>query len=303
MTRRDLVDLLLLGAIWGSSFLFMRVAAPAFGPVPLIEVRVTVAAVFLTSILIARAGTGALRGHAFPLAVVGVVNSALPFSLFAYATLSVTAGFASVLNATAPLFGALVGYLWYREALSARRAGGLAIGFGGVALLAADGGALHGEGKAVLAGLLAAVAYGIAAHYSRRKLAGVAPLAVAAGSQIAASLALVPAAIWSWPRVTPPPHAWAAAVTLGLMCTGIAYILYFRLIDGVGATRAMAVAYLIPVFGMFWGALVLGESIRPGMLVGCAAILLGIATVTREPARRPSPAVDPEPGALSSSSR
>ena len=114
MKTRDLMELLFLAALWGGSFLFMRVASPEFGPIPLIEIRVAIAATFLLMVLAWRAGLSGLRGKAVPLMVLGAINSALPFSLFAYATLYVTAGFAAVLNASAPLFGALVAYLWFR---------------------------------------------------------------------------------------------------------------------------------------------------------------------------------------------
>src|SRR5262245_58805273 len=129
MNRRDVVDMLLLGAIWGSSFLFMRMTAPEFGPVPLIFVRVGVAALFLSTVLAAQGGFGALKGRMTSLGVLGAINSAIPFSLFAFATLSLPAGFAAVINATAPLFGALVAYLWFREALAPARVAGLALGF------------------------------------------------------------------------------------------------------------------------------------------------------------------------------
>lgn len=241
MSRRDLLDLLLLGAIWGSSFLFMRVAAPEFGPVPLIAVRVVVAAVFLSIVLARGSGFSDLKDRLIPLGVVGAVNSAVPFSLFAFATLSLTAGFAAVLNATAPLFGALVAYVWLRESLAVARVIGLGIGFLGVLILVSGRLSLGGDLWAILAGLLAALCYGIAAHYTKKRLAGASPLLIATGSQIGAAVLLLAPALYFWPTKAPSLSAWLFALVLGVVCTGLAYILYFRLIARAGAARAIAV--------------------------------------------------------------
>ncbi len=280
MTRRDLIDLLLLGAIWGASFLFMRVAAPEFGPVPLIAVRVAVAAAFLSAVLSHRNGFSEMRGRLVPLGVVGALNSAIPFSLFAFATLSLNAGFASVLNATAPLFGALVAYVWFRESLSPARVFGLALGFVGVLILVSGRLSLGGDLRAILACLLAALCYGIAAHYTKARLMGASALAIATGSQIGAAVVLAAPAVYFWPTRTPSVSGWLFALVLGVVCTGLAYVLYFRLIARAGAARAIAVTYLIPVFGMGWGWMFLGERVTASMVLGCAVILLGIAMAT-----------------------
>ncbi len=280
MTRRDLIDLLLLGAIWGASFLFMRVAAPEFGPVPLIAVRVAVAAAFLSVVLSHRNGFSEMKGRLVPLGVVGALNSAIPFSLFAFATLSLNAGFASVLNATAPLFGALVAYIWFRESLSPARVFGLALGFVGVLILVSGRLSLGGDLSAILACLLAALCYGIAAHYTKARLIGASPLVIATGSQIGAAVVLAAPAMYFWPARTPSVSGWLFALVLGVVCTGLAYVLYFRLIARAGAAKAIAVTYLIPVFGMGWGWLFLGERLTASMVLGCAVILLGIAMAT-----------------------
>jgi drug/metabolite transporter (DMT)-like permease len=280
MSRRDLIDLLLLGAIWGASFLFMRVAAPEFGPVPLIAVRVAVAAAFLSVVLSRRHGFPEMRGRLVPLGVVGALNSAIPFSLFAFATLSLNAGFASVLNATAPLFGALVAYIWFRESLSTARVFGLALGFVGVLILVSGRLSLGGDLSAILACLLAALCYGIAAHYTKARLIGASPLVIATGSQIGAALVLAAPAMYFWPARTPSVSGWLFALVLGIVCTGLAYVLYFRLIGRAGAAKAIAVTYLIPVFGMGWGWTFLDERLTASMVLGCAVILLGIAMAT-----------------------
>lgn len=283
MKPRDLTDFLLLAALWGASFLFMRMAAPAFGPFALVEVRVAIAAAFLLPLLAWRGGLASLRARAPTLALVGVLNSAIPFVLFTYSTLTITAGFASILNATVPMWAALVAWLWVRERIRAAQWLGLAIGLAGVVLLVwgridlRPGGSQWSTTLAIAAALLASLSYGVAANYTKRRLAGVNTLAVATGGQIAAALALAPFALATWPAAPIGARDWAAAIALGVACTGLAYILYFRLIDRVGAMRAASVTFLIPLFGVVWGAVFLSEAITLQMAAGGAVILIGTA--------------------------
>jgi len=272
----------MLGAIWGASFLFMRVAVPQFGAIPLIAARVGIAAIFLIAVLARRGGLHQLQPNAARLSFLGAVNSAIPFSLFAYAVLSVTAGFASVLNATAPLFGALVAFIWLRDRPAPTRIAGLIVGFAGVLVLVwgrlsvvSDGG-----GMAVLAGLSAAVLYGISANYAKKRLSDVDPFVIATGSLIAATVLLLPLAIFYWPETPPSVVSWVSAVLLAVFCTGIAYILYFRLLSRIGPSKTLAVTYLIPAFGVLWGHLLLDEPVTTSMVVGCAVILLGTTLAT-----------------------
>ena len=282
MKTRDLVDLFVLGAIWGASFLFMRVAAPEFGAVPLITARVGIAAAFLIPVLGRRGGLDQLYRNIPRLTLLGAINSAIPFSLFAYAVLSVTAGFAAVLNSTAPLFGALVAFVWLRDRLAPARVAGLVVGFAGVLVLVWGRVALahDGGGAAVLAGLTAAVLYGIAANYVKKRLSHVDPLVIATGSLIAATVLLAPVAFVVWPDTSPSRASWISAVLLAVICTGIAYILYFRLLNRIGPSKALAVTYLIPVFGVLWGYLLLDEPVTASMLAGCAVILAGTTLAT-----------------------
>lgn len=276
------MDLLVLGAIWGASFLFMRVAVPEFGAIPLIAARVGIGAIFLIMVLARRGGLPHLYKHAARLTVLGAMNSAIPFSLFAYAVLSVTAGFASVLNATTPLFGALVAFIWLRDRPAPMRIAGLIVGFAGVLVLVwgrlsltSDGG-----GLAVLAALTAALLYGIAANYTKKRLSSVDPLVIATGSLIAATILLLPLALLYWPETPPTTASWVSAGLLGVICTGIAYILYFRLLSRVGPSKTLAVTYLIPAFGVLWGHFFLREPISASMIVGCAVILTGTTLAT-----------------------
>ncbi|MFM2054407.1 MAG: hypothetical protein RL456_2444 [Pseudomonadota bacterium] len=282
MKPRDLADLLLLAMLWGGSFLFMRYAAPTFGVLPLMWLRVAIATACLLPLLAWRGQTGALVERAGPIAVMGLFNSAIPFVLIAWATLSITAGLASILNATVPLLTALIGAVWLRERLSVPTMAGLAIGMAGVLMLAADQADFRpgGSGWALLAMLGATSCYGYAANFTRRHLAGVPATANAAGSQLVSALALAPFALAHWPAVTPGPMAWGAAAALGVGCTGLAYVLFFRLIERVGASRAVTVTFLVPVFGTLWGVLFLGEPVTASMLVGGAVVLVGTGLST-----------------------
>lgn len=297
MKQRDLVDLLLLAAIWGASFLFMRMAVPEFGPVALSAVRVAGAAAFLLPLALWNHGSIHLRSHAGHLAVAGLLTSGLPFLCFSFAALSITAGLSSIFNATTPLFGALVAWLWLKDRLVRSRVLGLAIGFAGVVGLAwgkanfKDG--ADNTGWAVLACLAATLCYGIAASYTKRYLQGVPSLMQAAGTQLAAAVFLALPALWWWPATVPSLRAWLATGALSIVCTGLAYILYFRLIARVGPANAITVTFLIPAFAVLWGWFFLGEGVTLAMVVGSAVILVGTSLVTGllpRPARAAAPA-------------
>ena len=279
---RDIVDLLLLGALWGASFLFMRVAAPEFGPIPLIEIRVGVGALFLLPLLAMRDGLATLKQGWKPVWIMGVFNSALPFCLFAIAALTISGGLAAILNSSSPLWAALIAWLWMGERLNAMRVAGLVIGLCGVLVLMSDKFTSDDAAAplAIGAALLAALSYGFAANFARRYLVGLPSLAVATGTQISAALLLAPFALALWPAHAVSSAAWWSAIVMGVASTGIAYILYFRLIANVGAARALAVTYLVPMFGIFWGAMFLHEWPSWRELGGCAVILLGTGFAT-----------------------
>lgn len=282
MRRRDLLDLVALAALWGASFLFTRIAAPPFGPVALAEVRTAIAALVLVPLLAWRADLLDLKARPVRFLLLGALNTALPFSLFAYAALTVTAATAAILNATAPLFTALVAWIWLRERLALIQWVGMGVGLAGVAWLSlgSSSGDVGGTVLAIGAALVASLSYGVSASFVKRHFTGVRPLAVAAGSQLAAALLLAPFAVALWPAPSISMAHWAAALTLGVLCTGLAYILYFRLIARVGPAQAMTVTFLIPAFAMLWGFMVLDEPVTPTMLAGCAVILAGTALAT-----------------------
>lgn len=283
MKRRDMGDLLLLAALWGASFLFLRLGAAEFGPAPLAFVRCAGASLLLLPLLWMRGQGAALRQHWRILLLVGLINSALPFLLFALAALSLSAALLSIFNATTPIWGALIAWLWLGDPLQRSRVLGLVIGVAGVVGLAWGKADLrpgaHGVSPAlaIAACVAGTLFYGLAANVTRRHLAGVPAMALAAGSQLSSALALaVPAALW-WPAVSPSAGAWASAAALALLCTGLAYVLFFRLIAHAGAANAISVTLLIPAFAMLWGWLLLAERPTPAMLAGCAVILLGTA--------------------------
>ena len=282
-TRGWHADFLLLAAVWGASFLFMRIATIEFGPLPTAAMRVVIATAFLWPLLWLRGLVPELRRHWKPVFAIGLLNSGIPFALFAFALLSITTGLSAVLNATVPLFGALVAWAWMKDRPTVARAVGLAIGFLGVALLAWDKACFkpdasgYAPGWAVLACLLACLCYALAANAAKRYLGGLPALVTATGSQMGASLGLALPALWFWPVQMPGLHAWIAVLVLGIGCTGIAYVLYFRLIEQAGTARALAVTFVVPVFAVFYGVLFLGESVTPWMLFCAAVIVSGTA--------------------------
>ncbi len=282
MRSKDTLNLLILSALWGASFLFMRIAVPEFGPIVLAELRVVIASLFLLPILMMRADVGELRTHWKKLATVGTVNSALPFMLLPFATLYLTGGFASILNATSPLWAALIAWIWLSAKLDVSRLTGLVIGFGGVVVLVWNKASfdLGGVTLAIIAAILASVFYGIGANYTKKYMQGMTPLTIATGSQLAAALVLLPGAIALWPDGPVSIQAWAAIITMGIFSTGIAYIIYFRLIANVGPASAITVTYLVPGFAVFWGAIVIDEKLTTSMVIGCAIILFGTALAT-----------------------
>ncbi len=282
MKPADLAELLALAAIWGASFLFMRWGAPEFGALSLAWLRVLLASLALLPLLAWHQGRPSLvllRQHWRALLGLSLMTSALPFVLFAYAALHLPAGLSSILNATVPMWSALVAWWWLKQAPTAWRSLGLVLGFGGVVLLVWTKTGLGGDARfwAVLACLMATLNYAVSAVGTKRWLDGVPPLVVATGSQLGATMWLTLPGLWAWPTTLPGAPAWASLVALALLCTGVAYILYFRLIARVGPTNAVTVTFLIPVFAILWGALFLAEALTWPMLGGGLMVLGGTA--------------------------
>jgi drug/metabolite transporter (DMT)-like permease len=278
-----LTEFVLLGALWGASFLFMRLGAAEFGALPTAGMRVAIAALFLLPLLLLRGQWQALSKHWGKIFFLGMLNSGIPFALYAYALLSISTGLSSLLNATVPLFGALVAWLWLKDRPHGMKILGLLIGFVGVAMLAWGKASFKPDasglvtGWAVLACLGACLCYGISASFTKRHLGGVPSLVIATGSQLGATVGLALPSLWLWPSQPPSPTAWLALLAVGVLCTGVAYVLFFRLIDKVGAAGALTVTFLIPVFAVLYGVVFLGESVTAWMLICGTVILLGTA--------------------------
>jgi drug/metabolite transporter (DMT)-like permease len=286
-SRPWLGDFVLLAAIWGASFLFMRLATVEFGALPTAWLRVAIAALVLLPLLLARRQAAELRRHWKPLLWVGLLNSGIPFACYAFALAYITTGLSAILNATVPLFGALVAWLWLGDRPGAWRGLGLLVGFVGVALLASDRVGLRADVAgswlpvaAMAACLLATLCYGIAASYTKRHLSGLPPLVTATGSQIGAAAGLALPALWLWPDRLPGASAWLALLAAGVLCTGLAYLLFFRLIERAGPARTLAVTFVIPIFALAYGVLLLGETVTAWM-AGCGLVILcGTALAT-----------------------
>jgi drug/metabolite transporter (DMT)-like permease len=231
--------------------------------------------------MLAKGHWQALRQHWKPVMFVGVLNSGVPFALYSFAVMHITTGFSSILNATVPLFGALVAWAWLGDKPSLSRTVGLGLGFGGVLLLAGGQASFQPNDSgiapawAVLACLAATTCYALAASFTKKHIPHLPPLVTATGSQIGATLALALPALWFHPVHWPSASAWGALLVVGVLCTGVAYILYFKLIDNSGPARALTVTFLVPVFAIVYGVLFLGESVTAWMLLCGAVILLG----------------------------
>ena len=278
-----LADFLILSAIWGSSFLFMRLASAELGALPTAALRVTIAALFLLPLLLAKGHGPALRQHWKPIFFVGLLNSGIPFVLYSFAVLHISTGLSSILNATVPLFGALVAWAWLGDKPTVSRSVGLAIGFGGVILLAGGQASFKPNASgiapawAVLACLAATTCYALSASFTKKHIPSLPPLVTATGSQLGASLALALPALWFRPEHLPSATALWSLITVGVLCTGVAYILYFKLIENAGPARALTVTFLVPVFAIAYGVLLLGESVTAWMVACGAVILVGTA--------------------------
>ncbi|MCS0288504.1 DMT family transporter [Vibrio alginolyticus] len=281
MTAVSFFRLLCLAAIWGGSFLFMRVAANTFGPAYLIEFRVPFAAVALLLIAVCLKKKLTLTAHTKHFFIIGLFNSAVPFLLFAYAAQTLNASTLAILNSTAPIWGALVGFVWYRSPLTAKSVLGMLIGIGGVAVLVGLDTSTIGE-EAMLpiaASLMASFSYGIATNYTKNA-PQVPAFDNAHGSMWAAVIWVLPLLPFLPMRAEPSHFEWSSVVTLGVVCTGFAYLLYFRLVSDIGPASALTVTFLVPVFGILWGYLVLDEPVGSNTIIGTILVLSGTMLVT-----------------------
>ena len=290
MRSSDIVRLFALAMLWGGGFLLIRVVAPSLGSIVTAEARVAIAGVALLAWCAIVRVPIKWRQDAWPLTVVGIFNSAIPFALFAFAVKTLPAGYAAILNATSPLFGALIASVWLREALGRRRMIGVVFGIAGVACLVKLGPVvLTGDALiACFACLGAACCYGFAGNYMRQLARSIAPTAMATGSQITAAIVLLPLIPFD-PLHGMPTHAVILGMAfLAIGSTGIAYLLYFRLIRDVGATRALTVTFLVPLFAVAWGWALLDEVVTWRMAGGGVLVLVATWLVVSALKTKPS---------------
>lgn len=279
--------------MWGASYLFMRYAVPHLGSVLLIELRVLIAGIALAVFLYATGGSVGWKQHWRAYLFVGAVGLALPFVLIAEALTSIDASTAAILNALSPLFASIVAALWIRDPVTPAKAAGIALCLAGTAVLVGWTPTPMTPRQLLAAGMsVAATAiYGYTIVFTKVKLKHASPLGTAAATLLFAALALAPFSPTARDLSAVPPMAWAALAGLAIVSTTVAFIFYYRLIADVGPVKAITVTLLVPIFGMLWGVIFLGEPVTPGRLAGCAIILAGCALIlglVRLPLRRPA---------------
>jgi len=285
MRAQNVVRLVVLAAIWGASFLFMRIVVGSLGPMTTACSRVLIAGIVLCAWFRATCVRVGWRAHWKRYAVIGIVNSAIPFSLYAFAARHIPGGYSAVINATAPAFGMILGAMVLGARPMMVNVIGAVVGFVGVGVMAGLGPVELGSMQilAVCACAGAALCYAIAGVYMKCRGADLNPVAIAGASQLIAGLVLIPGALM-WPPTGPfTPTVIGAALALAFLCSGAAYLLYYRLIADCGPTRALTVTYLIPIFGVVWGAVFLGEMITVPMVAGCGLVVVGTMLVIRKP--------------------
>lgn len=288
MRSADLLRLISLAAIWGASFLFMRVLAPVVGVLWSAEVRVGLAGMALLAMMVITGRAMNFRDNWKSFLILGTINSALPFALYSYAALSIPAGYSAIVNATSPLWGALMGAAFLGEQLTLRKMAGMAIGVLGVAFLVRLG-PVEFNSKLVLAVMAcvgATLCYSIVGIYTKKKLSGMTAMQMATGSQVGAAFVLLPFLPLAPVRGEITATIVVVGIALALLCSAVAYLIYFRLMADLGPTKALTVTFLIPLFALLWGYLFLQESITLNTAIGCAGVVLATWLVVFQPAKK-----------------
>ena len=287
MTAREWGILLILAVIWGGAFLFIGVAVRHVDPLTYVWLRLTIAAGAMWLFLKWKGQSLGLPREVWgSILLLALLNNALPFALFGWGQTHIASGLASILNATTPIWGALVAHVFTKdERMSPRKIVGVALGFGGVALMIGPSllANVGSDALAQLACIAASLCYAIAAVWARRfRRMGLSPMSVTTGQLSAGALMMMPMAMLvdqPWTQPLPPFTAWAAIAALAIFCTAFGYVLYFRLIDTAGATNALLVTLLVPPFAILFGSLFLAEMLAPHDFAGLALIALGLAAI------------------------
>ncbi|MBU2864774.1 DMT family transporter [Reinekea forsetii] len=279
MSPKSLSLLLVLSALWGASFLFMRVGAPEFGPVSLIFIRMSVGVLAILPFFFKVSLLKTILKNAKALLLLGLINHVIPFVALSYAALSLESGFTSLINATTPIFTALVAALFFATAIKPSQILGLIVAVLGVGILSSDKmsfGSL-GTGWAIAAGLMAALSYGFAGNYTKHALSHLSAIEITVGSMLASSLILLVPGLYFWPTTNPSPQAWASALLLAVASTGVAFIIFFKIMKEAGAFIASNVTLLVPLFAVSWGIFLLDESLTLRLILGMVVTLSGTA--------------------------
>jgi drug/metabolite transporter (DMT)-like permease len=283
MRRADWVGLFVLAAIWGASFLFIRVAAHDFGPIFMAACRVSIAALTLLSFALIAHHRFDWQGKYKEYLFLGLFNAVFPFILLAFAELSMTAALTAIITAVIPIFTALTSAIVLSEKLTPPRIMGLFLGLVGVTIVAGWNPLTPSLELfiAIGAALLTCLCYGVAGVYAKVKFQGTPALTLATGQQIAGTFVLLPFGLFSLPPKIPAAESILSVILLGMVSTGIAYIIFFTLLAKLGPTKNSTVTFLVPVFGILWGALFLGEEIGVGLVVGFGVILASLFLMLR----------------------
>jgi len=282
LSLAQIAALIALGAMWGASYIFIRVAVEPLGPIFLMFVRVALSGLILLGYARWRRQRLNIRAHWRQFLVLGFLGSALPFSLIAWAELTVTASMAAILMSTTPLFTALVAAVGLDEELTPAKLIGAVLGIIGVAITV--GGASMTLSPDVIAATLALLgatfSYAVGGVFAKRAFTGLNNMSMSSGQLIAAAIILAPVSLVDLPQEPPPMNAVWATLALVVVCTAIAYQLYYYLIISAGPTQALTVTLLVPIFGVMLGALLLEESISPGIIIGLLIVLVSVGLVT-----------------------
>jgi drug/metabolite transporter (DMT)-like permease len=282
MNLRNFFELLILSAIWGSSFLFLRIASPAFGPIFLIEMRVLSGLAVLLPVFCFMGKYPELKSHWKMILLISLTNMTIPFCFFAYSALNMGAGLLSIINATVPIFTATIAFVYFRQRLSKLGLMGLLVGFFGVVVLVFDPSDASGVTSqlAIPSALIACSFYGVAINLAAYKLQGISGITITTGSLFFASIILLPFAVLTSPEIIPQGTIWLSVLALGVVCTGFGYILFYRLIVKIGSQQAIMTTYLIPLFSILWGNLFLAETVTLFMLFGGIMVLFGVGMMS-----------------------
>lgn len=282
MKPKDILIFTTLSALWGGSYLFMRLCVGSMNPIAIAEFRLLIATVFIGILLLIKKSWQKNilipRSDWQNLVFIAIFNSVLPFIVIAYAIQTLNAGTASILNATSPIWAAVIAVIWFKDHLNLSRAIGLILGFTGVIVLMWGKASLGGDGLGfpIIAALIGTLSYGICSNYLKRYANGIHPLAITFWSMVVATILLAVPAMFNIP-IQMAFHAWIGIFGLGIFSTAIAYLLFFRLAENTTPSIALTVTFLVPVFSMLWGEIFLGEKVTTSMLLGAFVVLSGTA--------------------------